>query len=184
MMNQYLTIERKNDQYPVNIIRRGLLKHGKNLKLKELHHAYKVSSIEMEKLKRISKIIPKAGIARQQDKSEIQLPTTYSDSNNPNHYELTDIKRLLSFLVQQNEQSRLQQKKAKEQNDQMIQDIKELKQTIENIKEIQDEEYTREYHSFTSLYKSLLYIEEKVESISSKIEDKKNKVNWQKLFEK
>ena len=55
MMNQYLTIERKNDQYPVNIIRRGLLKHGKNLKLKELHHAYKVSSIEMEKLKRMSK---------------------------------------------------------------------------------------------------------------------------------
>ena len=33
-------------------------------------------------------------------------------------------------------------------------------------------------------YKSLLYIEEKVEDISSKIEDKKNKVNWQKLFEK
>ena len=181
MMNQYLTIERKNDQYPVNIIRRGLLKHGKNLKLKELHHAYKISSIEMEKLKRMGKTIPKAGIVIQQDKSEIQLPTAYSD---PNHYELTDIKRLLSFLVQQNEQSRLQQKKAKEQNDQIIQDITELKQTIENIKEIQDEEYTREYHSFTSLYKSLLYIEEKVEDISSKIEDKKNKVNWQKLFEK
>ena len=76
MMNQYLTIERKNDQYPVNILRRGLLKHGKNLKLKELHHAYKVSSIEMEKLKRISKFVPKAGIVRQQDKSEIQLPTS------------------------------------------------------------------------------------------------------------
>ena len=122
MMNQYLTIERKNDQYPVNIIRRGLLKHGKNLKLKELHHAYKVSSIEMEKLKRMGKTIPKAEIVIQQDNSEIQLPTAYSDSN-PNHYELTDIKRLLSFLVQQNEQSRLQQKKAKEQNDQIIQEI-------------------------------------------------------------
>ena len=181
MMNQYLTIERKNDQYPVNIIRRGLLKHGKNLKLKELHHAYKVSSIEMEKLKRMGKTIPKAGTVIQQDNSEIQLPTAYSDSN---HYELTDIKRLLSFLVQQNEQSRLQQKKAKEQNDQIIQEITELKQIIEDIKVIQDEEYTREYHSFTSLYKSLLYIEEKVEDISSKIEDKKNKVNWQKLFEK
>ena len=68
MMNQYLTIERKNDQYPVNIIRRGLLKHGKNLKLKELHHAYKISSIEMEKLKRMGKIIPKAKIVIQQDK--------------------------------------------------------------------------------------------------------------------
>lgn len=183
-MNQYLTIERKNDQYPVNIIRRGLLKHGKNLKLKEQHHAYKVSSIEMEKLKRMGKTMPNPGTVRQQDKSEIQLPTSYSDSNNPNHYELTDIKRLLSFLVQQNEQSRLQQKKAKEQNDQMLQEIKELKQIVEDIKVLQDEEYTREYHSFTSLYKSLLYIEEKVDDISSKIEDKKNKVNWQKLFEK
>ena len=67
VMNQYLTIERKNDQYPVNIIRRGLLKHGKNIKLKELHHAYKVYSIEMEKLKRIGKTIPKAGIVIQQD---------------------------------------------------------------------------------------------------------------------
>ena len=44
----------------------------------------------------------------------------------PNHYELTDIKRLLSFLVQQNEQSRLQQKKAKEQNDQIIQEINRI----------------------------------------------------------
>lgn len=184
MMNQYLTIERKNDQYPVNIIRRGLLKHGKNLKLKEKHHAYKVSSIDMEKLKRMGKLIPKAEIVRQQDNNKIQLPASYSDSNNPNHDELTDIKRLLSFLVQQNEQSRLQQKKTKEQNDQIIQEISELKQIIEDIKVIQDEEYTREYHSFTSLYKSLLYLEERVENISRKIEDKKNKVNWQKLFEK
>ena len=181
MMNQYLTIERKNDQYPVNIIRRGLLKHGKNLKLKELHHAYKVSSIEMEKLKRMGKIDSQSWNRNIADNSEIQLPTAYSD---PNHYELTDIKRLLSFLVQQNEQSRLQQKKAKEQNDQIFQEINELKQIIDDIKVIQDEEYTREYHSFTSLYKSLLYIEEKVDDISSKIEDKKNKVNWQKLFEK
>ena len=128
MMNQYLTIERKNDQYPVNIIRRGHLKHGKNLKLKELHHAYKVSSIEMEKLKRMGKI-PKAGTVIQQDNSEIQLPTGYSDSKDQSLiHELTDIKRLLSFLVQQNEQSRLQQKKAKEQNDQIIQEINELKQ--------------------------------------------------------
>ena len=127
MMNQYLTIERKNDQYPVNIIRRGLLKHGKNLKLKELHHAYKVSSIEMEKLKRMGKMIPKAGIVIQQDKVKYNFLLLIAIQN-PNHYELTDIKRLLSFLVQQNEQSRLQQKKAKEQNDQIIQEIKELKQ--------------------------------------------------------
>ena len=83
MMNQYLTIERKNDQYPVNIIRRGLLKHGKNLKLKELHHGYKISSIEMEKLKRIGKTIPKAKIVIQQDNSEIRLPTAYSDPKVP-----------------------------------------------------------------------------------------------------
>jgi hypothetical protein len=184
MMNQYLSIERKNDQYPVNILRRGLLKHGKNLKLKEQHHGYKVSAIEMEKLKVVRKLVPTAKLVRQQDENEIQLPTTYSDSKNPDHYELTDIKRLLSFLVQQNEQSRLQQKKLKEQNEQMIQELKELKKIIEDIKVLQDEEYTREYHSFTSLYKSLLYIEEKVDDISSKTEDKRNKVHWQKLFEK
>lgn len=188
MMNQFLRIERKNDQYTVNILRRGLL--GKNLKLKDLRHCYKVHAFEMEKLKKISKFVSKTKIVTQQEGSEIQLPTTYNDSKDTNHslhsidHELTDIKRLLSFLVQQNEQSRLQQKKAKEQNDQMIQELKELKQIIEDIKEIQDKEYTREYYSFTSLYKSLVYIEEKVDDISSKIEDKKNKVHWQKLFEK
>ena len=189
-MNQYLIIERKNDQYTVNILRPGHLKHHKIIKLKDLRHRYKVYTVEMKKLKRISKFVPKAKIVRQQDESEIRLPTSYNDSKVTNHslqyidHELTDIKKLLSFLVQQNEQSRLQQKKTKEQNNQIIQEIMELKRVLEDIKVIQDEEYTREYHSFTSLYKSLLNIEEKVEDIPSKIEDKKNKVHWQKLFEK
>ena len=79
-MNQYLIIERKNDQYPVNILRPGHLKHHKIIKLKNLHHPYKVYSVEMEKLKRMGKFIPKAGIVRQQDESEIRLPTSYNDS--------------------------------------------------------------------------------------------------------
>ena len=87
------------------------------IKLKNLRHAYKVYTIEMKKLKRISKFIPKAKIVRQQDKSEIRLPTSYNDSKLSNIpciiLTLTDIKKLLSFLVQQNEQSRLQQKKGK-----------------------------------------------------------------------
>lgn len=193
-MNQYLTIENNKGLYSRNRLKRIFHKpypSSFNLKISSQH--YKVRAHEMEKLLRITSLFSHKKIEKmnkQQGESHLPIPAAYDHSTNHNQlhqsidHELTDIKKLLSFLVQQNEQSRLQQKKMKEQNEKLLKELNELRQTLHEIKQEQDAEYEREYHSFTTIYKSLLYIEEKVDNIAVKTEDKKLKANWQKLFEK
>ncbi|WP_338472264.1 hypothetical protein R4Z10_05830 [Niallia sp. XMNu-256] len=191
-MNQYLTIDREISLNSVNRLKRVLHKRRKYLKLKKKGNRYKINALDKQKLKRISTSISvkKNSDGKKQHEIDMRIPNTFEGFSEDHRslqsidHELTDIKKLLSFLVQQNEQSRLQQKNMKEQNEQLLNEINGIKQTLNEIKQEQDEKYEREYHSFTNVYKSLLYIEEKVVNISSKLEDKKLKGNWQKIFEK
>lgn len=169
-----------------NRLKRKLHERHKYIKLKSIGNRYKIKAEEVQKLKQIKK----EESDNNQDNIDSLLPNLFNDSSD-NHqllysidHELADIKKLLSFLVQQNEQSRLQQKNMKEQNEKLLEEIDELKQTLNEMKQEQDEEYEKEYHSYNTVYKTLLYIKEKVNTISSKIDDKKLKGNWQKIFEK
>ncbi len=48
------------------------------------------------------------------------------------NHELTDMKKLISFLVQQNEQTRMQFNKIKDQNQQLIHEIHQLREIMKN----------------------------------------------------
>ncbi|MEH7342279.1 hypothetical protein V7122_00080 [Bacillus sp. JJ1532] len=96
------------------------------------------------------------------------LPELVSVNN-----ELTNMKKLVSFLVQQNEQSRLQQNKVREQNQQLIHEVQELRQTIEEIMT----EQKMEHEKVASQLEWIIATQQK------SVETKKSKWLWQKLFE-
>ena len=88
------------------------------------------------------------------------------------------MKKLVSFLVQQNEQSRLQQNKVKEQNKHLIHEVQELKDTIEEIRQTLVNEYERETETEALLRDSLLATQKSIEEVASSIEAKKSKRVW------
>ena len=91
--------------------------------------------------------------------------------------ELTDMKKLLSFLVQQNEQTRIHQNKIKDQNKQLIHEVYQLREILQN-------EVKREATTVAFLSESLLATQKTVEEVVSSVEVEKSRSFWGKLFGK
>lgn len=138
-MNQYLTMKELKEalsEIHENSLKRYLQEHEEFLDSKKEHNRYKIQASEIEKLKRIRQYYS-AGLKKEEVTAkleEIGLPVTITyDANEDRslvsiNNELAQMKKLVSFLVQQNEQSRLQQNKVREQNQQLIHEVQELKQ--------------------------------------------------------
>lgn len=194
LMNQYLSMKELKEalpEIPENSLKRYLQEHQEYLNFKKEHNRYKIHTSEIEKLKLIrqfySEGLKKEEVNDKLDESGLPITITYDademTTRLPVNNELTDMKKLVSFLVQQNEQSRLQQNKVKEQNQQLIQEVHELKQIIENIWQAQRLEHERESERVTTLQESLLTTQKTVEEIASSVETKKMKLQllWKKL---
>lgn len=197
LMNQYLSMKELKEalpEIPENSLKRYLQEHQEYLNFKKEHNRYKIHASEIEKLRMIrqfySEGLKKEEVNEKLDESGIPITIIYdmNDMNSqlPINNELSDMKKLVSFLVQQNEQSRLQQNKVKEQNQQLIQEVQGLKQIIENIWQVQRLEHERESERVTSLQESLLNTQKTVEEIATSVETKKMKLRllWKKIFGK
>ena len=154
-MNTYLTMKELKEalpEIPENSLKRYIQEHQEYLNFKKEHNRYKVHVSEIEKLTLIRQLYG-AGLKKEEvndklDESGIPLTITYNADDSKSlvsvNHELTDMKKLVSFLVQQNEQSRLQQNKVKEQNRHLIHEVQELKTTIEEIRQALVVEHERE----------------------------------------
>jgi predicted transcriptional regulator YheO len=189
LMNTYLTMKELKEalpEIPENSLKRYIQEHQEYLDFKKEHNRYKVHVSEIEKLKIIRQLYS-AGLKKEEvnDKLEasgIPVTITYNVDESKSlvsvNHELTDMKKLVSFLVQQNEQSRLQQNKVKEQNKQLIHEVQELKGTIEEIRQTLVNENERETEIEALFRDSLLATQKSIEEVASSIEVKKNKGLW------
>ncbi|WP_246197405.1 hypothetical protein [Cytobacillus depressus] len=185
-MNQYLTMKELKEalsEIPENSLKRYLQEHEEYMDFKKEHNRYKIHVSEIEKLKRIRQYYS-AGLKKEEVNAKLEesgVPVTIVYDANENkslvsvNNELANMKKLVSFLVQQNEQSRLQQNKAREQNQELIHEVQELRQTIEEIMT----EQKIEHEKVTSLLEGIKAAQE----VASSIQAKKRKWPWQKLFE-
>jgi hypothetical protein len=189
LMNTYLTMKELKEalpEIPENSLKRYIQEHQEYLDFKKEHNRYKVHVSEIEKLKIIRQLYS-AGLKKEEvnDKLEasgIPVTITYNVDESKSlvsvNHELTDMKKLVSFLVQQNEQSRLQQNKVKEQNKHLIHEVQELKDTIEEIRQTLVDEYERETETEALLRDSLLATQKSIEEVASSIEARKSKRVW------
>jgi hypothetical protein len=189
LMNTYLTMKELKEalpEIPENSLKRYIQEHQEYLDFKKEHNRYKVHVSEIEKLKIIRQLYS-AGLKKEEvnDKLEasgIPVTITYNVDESKSlvsvNHELTDMKKLVSFLVQQNEQSRLQQNKVKEQNKHLIHEVQELKDTIEEIRQTLVNEYERETETEALLRDSLLATQKSIEEVASSIEARKSKRVW------
>lgn len=183
LMNQYLTMKELKEtlsEIPENSLKRYLLEHEEFLDFKKEHNRYKIHVSEIEKLKRIRQYyaagLKKEEVCAKLEESGIPVTITYDANEDQSlisiNNELTNMKKLVSFLVQQNEQSRLQQNKVKEQNQQLIHDVQELRQTFEEIMT----EQKMEHEKVTSQLERIIATQQK------SAETNKFKILWQKLL--
>ena len=187
-MNTYLTMKELKEalpEIPENSLKRYIQEHQEYLDFKKEHNRYKVHVSEIEKLTIIRQLYSaglKKGRNDKLEESGIPITITYHADENKSlvsvNHELTDMKKLVSFLVQQNEQSRLQQNKVKEQNKQLIHEVQELKGTIEEIKQTLINKNERETEIEALFRDSLLATQKSIEEVASSIEVKKNKALW------
>ena len=185
-MNTYLTMKELKEalpEIPENSLKRYIQEHQEYLDFKKEHNRYKVHVSEIEKLTLIRQLYG-AGLKKEEvndklDESGIPITITYNADESKSlvsvNHELTDMKKLVSFLVQQNEQSRLQQNKVKEQNRHLIHEVQELKTTIEEIKQALVVEHEREMENEAVLRESLLAAQKSIEEVASSIEVKRSK---------
>jgi hypothetical protein len=197
-MNQYLTMKELKEvipEIPENSLKRYLQEHQEYLDFKKEHNRYSVHVSGIETLSLIRKLyadgLKKEEVNSKLEESGVPMTITFDANENQSlisvNHELTDMKKLVSFLVQQNEQSRLQQNKIKEQNQELIHEVQELRDTIEEIKEVQKLEYERETEKASSILESLLATQKAIEEVSISVESKNNKWFWrmaQSLFKK
>ena len=188
-MNTYLTMKELKEalpEIPENSLKRYIQEHQEYLDFKKEHNRYKVHVSEIEKLTLIRQLYG-AGLKKEEvndklDESGIPITITYNADESKSlvsvNHELTDMKKLVSFLVQQNEQSRLQQNKVKEQNQHLIHEVQELKNTIEEIKQTLVIEHERETEIEALLRESLLATQKSIEEVASSIEVKRSKGLW------
>ena len=142
-------------EIPENSLKRYIQEHQEYLDFKKEHNRYKVHVSEIEKLTIIRQLYS-AGLKKEEVNDKLEA----------------------SGLVQQNEQSRLQQNKVKEQNKHLIHEVQELKDTIEEIRQTLVNEYERETETEALLRDSLLATQKSIEEVASSIEAKKSKRVW------
>ncbi|UOE55341.1 hypothetical protein [Cytobacillus oceanisediminis] len=198
MANQYLTMKELKEalpDIPENSLKRYLQEHAEYINYRKEHNRYKIQVSEIEKLKFIRKLysdgLKKEEVTAKLEDAGIPVIITVEDDEESSttslvnvNSELTDMKKLVSFLVQQNEQSRLTQNKIREQNKQLIHELQELKQTIEDLRMAQEQGYEKESEKVTSLYEKLMATQRSVEEVAGALEVEKSKSIWQKIFGK
>ncbi len=187
LINQFLTIKELKEalpEIPENSLKRYLQEHEEYLNFKKEHNRYKIHVSEIEKLKLIRKYysegFKKEEVNVKLEESGFPVTITIDDENTSLlsvNDELTDMKKLLSFLVQQNEQTRIHQNKIKEQNRQLIQEVHQLREILQN-------EVKREATTVAFLSESLLATQKTVEEVVSSVEVEKSKSLWGRLFGK
>src|SRR3954471_6788015 len=164
-MNQYLTMKELKEmlpEIPENSLKRYLQEHQEYLNFKKEHNRYIVHISEIETITLIRKLYAD-GLKREEvnaklEESGVPMTITFDADENQSlvsvNHELTDMKKLVSFLVQQNEQSRIHQNKLKEQNQELISEVQELRNTVEEMMEVQHIERERENEKIASIIKS------------------------------
>ena len=188
LINQYLTIKELKEalpEIPENSLKRYLQEHEEYLNFKKEHNRYKIHVSEIEKLKMIrqyySEGLKKEEVNVKLEESGFPITITIDDDNNTSlvsiNSELTDMKKLISFLVQQNEQTRIQSNKIKDQNQQLIHEVNQLREMLQN-------EVTREAKTVAFLSESLIATQKTVEEVVSSVEVEKSRGFWKKLFGK
>jgi hypothetical protein len=183
LMNQYLTMKDLKEalsDIPENSLKKYLQEHEEFLDFKKENNRYKIHVSEIEKLKLIRQYyaagLKKEEVTAKLKESGVPITITYDANENRSlisvNNELADMKKLVSFLVQQNEQSRIQHNKVKEQNQLLIEEVHELKHSIEEI----ITEQKMEYEKVTSLLERIAATQEVAISMEAK------KWKWQRLF--
>src|SRR3954466_1922466 len=188
-MNTYLTMKeqrRKLPEIPENSLKRYIQEHQEYLDFKKEHNRYKVHVSEIEKLTLIRQLygtgLKKEEVNEKLEESGLPITITYNADESRSlvsvNNELMDMKKLVSFLVQQNEQSRLRQNVVKEQNQHLIKEVQGLKDTIEEIRLTLENGNERETEIVGSLRDSLLATQKSIEEVAGSIEVQKNKGFW------
>ncbi len=188
LINQYLTIKELKEalpEIPENSLKRYLQEHEEYLNFKKDHNRYKIHVSEIEKLKMIRQYysdgLKKEEVNIKLEESGFPITITIDHDNNTSlvsiNSELTDMKKLISFLVQQNEQTRIQSNKIKDQNQQLIHEVNQLREMLQN-------EVTREAKTVAFLSESLIATQKTVEEVVSSVEVEKSRGFWKKLFGK
>jgi hypothetical protein len=195
LVNQFLTIKELKEalpEIPENSLKRYLQEHEEYLNFKKDHNRYRIHISEIEKLKLIrqyySEGFKKEEVNAKLEESGFPITITIDPNDNPSllsvNDELADMKKLVSFLVQQNEQTRMQQNKIKDQNKQLIHEVHELSQTIEAMSEMLQKEYKREAKTVAFLSESLVETQKSVGEVVSSVEAEKSRGFWRKLLGK
>lgn len=191
-MNQYLTMKELKEvlpEIPENSLKRYLQEHQEYLDFKKEHNRYSVRASEIETLSLIRKLyadgLKKEEVNAKLEESGIPITITFDPNESQSlvsvNHELTDMKKLVSFLVQQNEQSRLHQNKLKEQNQELISEVQELRNTIEEMIEVQNIEREREHEKVSSIIESLWATQKTIEEVAISFESKRDNWLWQKV---
>ncbi len=177
-------------EIPENSLKRYLHEHQEYLNFKKEHNRYMIHVSEIEKLKLIRHYYSE-GFKREEVNAKLEehgftltMDTDQSILSLSVNDELADMKKLVSFLVQQNEQNRMQQNKIKDQNKQLIQEVQELTHTIQAMRELLQENYKREAKKVALLSENLLVTQKTVEEVVSSVETNKSKGSWRKWFSK
>ena len=188
MISQFLTIKELKEalpEIPENSLKRYLQEHEEYLNFRKEHNRYRIHVSDIEKLKIIrqcySEGLKKEEVNVRLEESGFPITITIEDDKSTSlvsiNHELTDMKKLISFLVQQNEQTRMQFNKIKDQNQQLIHEIHQLREIMQN-------ETKREAKKVDFLNEGLLVTQKAIEEVVTSIQTEKEKGFWKKLFKK
>ncbi|WP_245602162.1 hypothetical protein [Peribacillus kribbensis] len=194
-MNPYLTMKELKDllpDIPENSLKRYLIEHEEYLNFKKEHNRYRVHVSEVEKIKLIRKFysegLKKEEVNSKLEESGVRVTITYDPEENKSlvsvNQEMEDMKRLMSFLVQQNEQARMNQNKIKSQNKDLLREIQEMKEIIKEVRGTQEEERQAQAETFSSLYDSLLETKKSLQETAVYLVAEKNKISWRSILRK
>jgi hypothetical protein len=195
LANQFLTMKELKEalpEIPENSLKRYLYEHKEYLNFKKEHNRFLIHVSEIEKLKLIrqyySEGLKKEEVNAKLDESGFPVTITIDRDENTSLFsindELMDMKKLVSFLVQQNEQSRMHQSKIKEQNKELLEEMYEMRNTLEEMREVLQTDYKKETKKINFLNESLLATQKTVEEVVSSMETEKSRGFWRKLFGK
>lgn len=188
LVNQFLTTKELKEalpEIPENSLKRYLQEHEEYLNFKKEHNRYKIHVSDIEKLRMIrqyySEGLKKEEVNVKLEESGFPITITVDRDSSTSlvsiNSELADMKKLVSFLVQQNEQTRIQSNKIKDQNQQLIHEIQQLREVLQN-------EVKREAQTVAFLNESLLATQKTVEEVVSSVEMERGRGFWRKLFGK
>ncbi|MFD0051499.1 hypothetical protein ACFVHQ_19635 [Actinomycetes bacterium NPDC127524] len=195
LIHPYLTMKELKDllpDIPENNLKRYLMEHKQFLDFKKEHNRYRVHVSEVEKIKLIGKFysegLKKEEVNAKLEESGLHVTINHDAEKNKSlvsvNQEMSDMKKLISFLVQQNEQARLNQNKIKSQNKDLLSEIQEMKEVIEEFRETQEAERQAQAETFSSLRESLLETGKSLQEAAVHLVTEKRKISWKSMLRK